>query len=679
MLNRTLPPFREAISGAAALQDLAGIIAHHRIQSSPGFRQAAHFCLGRLREAGLPADIFSFPGDGVTAFWGYPVPQEWVARSGLLRLVAPEKEARVLADFRAEANALIQRSLATPAGGVELEVVVLEDGEEEAEYEGLDVAGKAVLTRGDPGRVRELAVQRHGALGILYDGMREFPPVRPLLGLPDARQYTSFWWEDASEDVPTRCFGFVLTPQLGEHLRRLARAEAREGRAVRVHAEVDAEAYAGHGEVVEAFLPGETAEEVWLVAHLCHPQPSANDNASGAATLLEVARALARLIQSGKLPKPHRGLRFLLVPEMTGTYAYLASHEELIPNIVAALNLDMVGEDQSQTGSTLLLTGAPLSAPSASDDLLALIMEAISGETRDLMGNAEYALFRWAEVPFSGGSDHYILTDPTVGVPCPMLLQWPDKYYHTSADTIDKVDPAMLARVGVAAAAYLWWFATAGRREALWLGPAVVGRAETALGRVRQAWLDGLLSRDPAPTTEALSTALDTLRRRLRLRLEQRVASLALLRRLAGEELPALAGWQAQVKAAGERELQRAGAALADLFGLAEVPAPPAPARVEWDERAAAMVPRRLLRGPASVRNRRSLLLPEEAEAWRQLQKQHERWGEQLLAVYWTDGRRTLLEIADLVEDECGRRDVEGLVRYYELLEKMRLVQIERK
>jgi aminopeptidase YwaD len=676
MLQRNLTLFREAVSGAAALQDLAGIIAHHRIQSSPGYRQAAHFCLGRLREAGLAADIFSFPGDGVTEFWGYPIPQEWTAQSATLRLVAPEKEARILADFRDVKIALIQRSLATPEGGVEAEVVVLEDGEEEDEYKGLDLKGKVVLTRGDIGRVRELAVQQHGAVGILYDGMRESPPVRPLLGLPDARQYTSFWWEDAAEEIPTRCFGFVLTPQQGEWLRRLVRAEAREDRTVRVHAEVDASAYAGHGEDVEALIPGETAEEVWLVAHLCHPQPSANDNASGAATLLETARALARLVETGKLPKPRRGLRFLLVPEMTGTYAYLAGHEDLIPNVVAALNLDMVGEDQAQTGSTLLLTGAPLSTPTVSDDLLVLIMQFLSCDAKDLMGSSEYALFRWTETPFSGGSDHYILTDPTVGIPCPMLLQWPDKFYHTSADTIDKVDPDMLARVGAAAAAYLWWFATAGPREAAWLGPAVVSRSAAALGRVRQSWLDELLARDPVPTPDELAKALHALRRRLRMRVEQRVASLALLQRLAGRDLTQLPDWQAQVDAAGERELQRAWAALADLFSLAELPPLPEAPLDEWDERAAAMVPRRLTRGPISIRNRRGRLSPEDREAWRKLQKEHGRWGGTLLAVYWTDGRRTLLEIADLVEDECGQRTVEGLVRYYELLAKMGLVEI---
>jgi hypothetical protein len=676
MFKRTLPLFREAISGPAAQQDLAGIIAHHRIQSSPGFRQAAHFCLGRLREAGLPAEVLSFPGDGVAEYWGSIIPQEWVAQAATLRLVAPEKEAGVLADFRAEKIALIQRSLATPADGVEAEVVVLEDGEEEAEYEGLDLRGKVVLTRGDHDRVRELAVGRFGAAGLLFDGMREALPVRPLLGLPEARQYTSFWWESTAELEPTRCFGFVLTPQQGEWLRRLVRSEAREGRAVRVHAEVDSSFYAGHAEVVEAYLPGETPQEVWLVAHLCHPQPSSNDNASGAATLLEVARAIARLHEAGKLPKPRRGLRFLLMPEMTGTYAYCATHEELLPNVVAALNLDMVGEDQAQCGSTLLLTGAPLSVPSLSDDLLALIMEAVANDNRGLESEAGFPSFRWATAPFSGGSDHYILTDPTVGIPCPMVGQWPDRFYHTSADTIDKVDPQMMGRVGVASAAYLWWFATAGAAEARWLGQVVVSRAEAALAKMRQAWLDGLLAREPAPSAEDLGKAQETLRGRLELLVEHRVAALLLLKRLAGEgDIPRLATWQGEVRAAGQRELQRAEASLGELFALGALPTPPEHSRDEWEERAAGMVPRRLLRGPFPS-NRRRRLSPEDQSAWRALNKELGYGAAPILAAYWTDGRRSLLEIADLVEREAGWREVQKLVEYYELLQKMELVEI---
>ena len=123
------------------------------------------------------------------------------------------------------------------------------------------------------------------------------------------------------------------------------------------------------------------------------------------------------------------------------------------------------------------------------------------------------------------------------------------------------------------------------------------------------------------------------------------------------------------------REVQRAGTALSELFAASPAPYSALP-RDEWAVRAASMVPRRVERGPFSLRNRRGLLSPAEREEWRALNKHLGHGAGTLLAMYWTDGRRTLLEIADLVEDECGERDLQRLVRYYELLGKMDLVQI---
>jgi hypothetical protein len=76
------------------------------------------------------------------------------------------------------------------------------------------------------------------------------------------------------------------------------------------------------------------------------------------------------------------------------------------------------------------------------------------------------------------------------------------------------------------------------------------------------------------------------------------------------------------------------------------------------------------------LRNRRTLLSAAEREEWRALNKRLGHGAATLLSMYWTDGRRTLLEVADLVEDECGERDLQGLVRYYELLGKMGVMHL---
>jgi hypothetical protein len=44
--------------------------------------------------------------------------------------------------------------------------------------------------------------------------------------------------------------------------------------------------------------------------------------------------------------------------------------------------------------------------------------------------------------------------------------------------------------------------------------------------------------------------------------------------------------------------------------------------------------------------------------------------------MFWTDGIRNLLEISKLVELESGKKDLEYLVRYYEFLQKMGLLEI---
>ena len=119
-----------------------------------------------------------------------------------------------LCDFDAIATSLIQRSL--PVEG-EFDVVALpgKGGKDPADYAGLDVAGKVVLTSVAPSRVAELAIREHGAAGILFDGMAA--GGRTELDLPDARQYTSFWW--AGEAQPLG-WGFVLSPRQGRGLAR---------------------------------------------------------------------------------------------------------------------------------------------------------------------------------------------------------------------------------------------------------------------------------------------------------------------------------------------------------------------------------------------------------------------------------------------------------------------------
>lgn len=650
MFQNQLSLFERELSGEAAKRLAARISQWHRIQASPMYREAATWLHATLRSWGLPTELEAFPTDEGLQAWGEPLFQEWSCEEGWLELLRGDGSTQRLADYRAVPLSLMPRSASVDA---ELELVVVEGGERLEDYAGLDVRGKLVLTRSMPMSVQRVAIEQLGAAGLLFDGMRAIPTLCPPGDLPDAIQYASFWWWGGE----TRAFGFALSPRTGAELRRSYERAARDGRPLRLRARVRSHFSAGTIEAVSALIPGESAEEVLLLAHLCHPAPCANDNASGAAAAMEVARALHALVASGQLPRPRRSIRVLWVPEMTGTYLYLAAHEERIPRTVAALNLDMVGADQASTGSVNTIVHPSDAAPAFVGDLLEALRDMSHGPGHSFQGRSETPLYRHASAPFSNGSDHYILADPSVGIPTPMIIEWPDRFYHTTADTLEHVSPATLHRNMRLAAGYIWAVASAGPSEAAWLAHELHSRFTARLARELQSAATAALGGEP-PVGAGWPE-------RLAFRLDRHGAALASLRRLDPAFDPA--------------PQQQAAAAQAKLLWaqLADVLTPWRPAeRAELTPAEAALTPRRRYRGPVSLRAhlarlpaaRRKALL-DELGAYRELDGLTAD-----IALAWADGTRTLGEILTLVELETDTRQPAALLAYFRLLEQLGLV-----
>jgi hypothetical protein len=558
-----------------------------------------------------------------------------------------------LADYREVPLSLMPRS--APADG-EYEVVVVEGGDRPEHYDGIDVHGRLVLTRSMPMAVHHLAIERFGAAGLIFDGMRSVPQVCPPGDLQDDIQYASWWWWGGE----TRAFGFALSPRAGAELRRSIERRARRGEPpVRLRALVRSHFADGAIEAVTAQIAGETDEQVLIVGHLCHPAPMANDNASGAAAVMEAARAISALITGGRLPKPRRGIRFLWIPEMTGTYAYLAAHEAELPRFVAGLNLDMVGEDQEQTGSSWLLVRTSDAMPSFAAPLLEAIREGYFGEAHSFSGQGDFPLFRHAVVPYSNGSDHYIMGDPSIGIAAPMLIQWPDRFYHTTADTLDKVSPVSLQRSTALAAAYAYFVANAGPREVAWLAREMNYRFELRQARKLQSAVTAALG-GSAPSGAPWD-------RRVAFQIDRQVAALESLRRLDPSFDPA--PWQAAARAIGEAAWARARDVLDDWRSM-DV------ATLAEDD--AQQIPVRRYRGPVSLRPYLRRLPAEEREAAQATLRRHSAFCDLPadVALYWANGARTLAEILDLTELETGVRDAEGLAAYFKLLARLALIDL---
>ncbi len=687
---------REA-SGVNAKNIVAEITRYHRIQASPGFREAATYCKEWLKENGLDSvEMLEFPGDGKKMYWSCRMPEAWAARDAELRIVSPKKFQKILCRYRDTPLSIIQRSAPTPPEGVDAELILLEDGTEDVDYSGRDVKGKIVLTSGDLDLVRALAVDKHGAIGIITDRMPEFPPVRHKMDVGDALCYVSFWWRKGEK----KCFGFVVSPKEGEKLRNVVKdlerkrslrekLEEDEKKGVRVSAKVDAEFYSGTCEDVTAVIRGKNLfeEEVLVVAHLCHPRPGANDNASGCAAAMESARCLNNLISQGELPRPRRTIRLLLVPEMTGTYAYLATHEDNIPKIIAGVNLDMVGHDQDVTKGPLLVEKTPEASPSYVNYLMANIMKDLAKGGESLGGTAEYALFKWAVTPYSGGSDHYILSDPSVGVPTPMIIHWPDLYYHTSQDTIDKVSAEELKRVVMMTSTYAYFLANAGFDECIWLANQAATEAEKRiLGTVQDKLSQLMAEEDRSKKPERIVRALKEVEEAVSYVLKREIGALWSVERIVPrKEKKTFEAYfrslEIDMKRVAERELERTKQAVkmyCRAKGYGELPVFEK-LRMKKDEKmAATMVPRRIFRGPISTDLALERMTEEERVAYlKMMLKKKKFWSTIDLAVYWTDGVRSLLEISRLVEQEAGKVDLKFLIDYFKAIGKYGLIKVE--
>ncbi len=99
---------------------------------------------------------------------------------------------------------------------------------------------------------------------------------------------------------------------------------------------IDSSLEPGHLTYGECFLPGESAEEVLISTHICHPS-LCNDNLSGVA----VSAFLCRALQSMQ----HKlSYRFLFVPGTIGSITWLAMNQEHTSWIRHGLVLTGVGD-----------------------------------------------------------------------------------------------------------------------------------------------------------------------------------------------------------------------------------------------------------------------------------------------------------------------------------------------
>ena len=247
----------------------------------------------------------------------------------------------------------------------------------------------------------------------------------------------------------------------------MLRRDLAKGEKIWLHAVVKAGQHPGNYEVVTATIPGADPklkeEEIVFSCHLDHQQPGANDNASGCATILEVARTLQKLLNEGKLTRPARTIRFVFPAEIEGTLALLNAKPELAKRIKAVVHMDMVGGGP-ETKAVFHVTRGPMSLPSFVHDVAWAFAEFVNEQSYQYAatGKAAYPLLspeggkeplRAEFSSYSMGSDHDVYQDSSFGIPAIYLNDWPDRFIHTNLDTPANIDSTKLKRVAFIGAA----------------------------------------------------------------------------------------------------------------------------------------------------------------------------------------------------------------------------------
>lgn len=496
--ERAIETLLDGFNRDAAMDHVRFMSRFWRLAGNDGFDQSIDRLYERLLSAGFAIDTRSTRADGPYAapvrVHAYPNPGHgWDHTVGTLAIVnADGSETAVLSKAR-ERLALCINSFPTPPDGRVLKIVDVGRGDRAADYDGKDVRDAIVLGDAEAGRLWREAGSR-GAAGVVSTALPAYiRPTPPGAPEPPRDEWDILQWSSIPYDAAKRPFGFKASPRAAATIRRRLAAGPVQARVT------IASTFTGRpARMLIAELPGSSRahERIVIAAHV--QEPGANDNASGSATLAEMAVAMHRAITAGTLARPERTITFLWIDEISGSRQWITDHAEQAKQVKWMFSLDMTGEDVAKTGGSFLVERWP--DPGAVYDRAwdphsewgrsEIDPKTLTG---DIINDLHLAIARrvgartgWMvrSNPYEGGSDHTVFGSQGV----PSLLDWhfTDRYYHTNVDTPDKVSAGEMRNVAAAVGATAWLMASATEAETREVAALVAAAGRARIERERQ-------------------------------------------------------------------------------------------------------------------------------------------------------------------------------------------------
>jgi hypothetical protein len=504
------------ISGDRAFENDRWLTHYHRTGGSRDFFAAAEWIRTAAERAGLQ-DVRLVRQRYEGHSWSCLGGEAWLVGS----------EPVLLASYGEVAVSIADHSRTTH---VTAELVDVGAGIADADYAGKSVAGRVVLASGSLSAAHREAVWKRGALGVLSHATNrpdafDAPDQVAWGRLPfDARDV------DGVKDGTPSTFAVMISPRRARGLqKRMATAGAPP---LMVKVDIEA-AFLPRAEqaYVEGWIRGTEVrdQQIVLTAHIQEEMTSANDDGSGCANLIEIGRALTRLIAEGKLPRPRRDIRFWWVNEFASQEQYFRENPGEPARMLLNVNQDMVGARQSMGGRVQYASRLPWSLPHALEDVMESVLLMVRDGNTSLLttrGTAHPQPFtreitavkgsrepyHARMVPYHGSTDHHAFTPAPIGVPATSLTNWPDEFIHSTGDDLEQIDATQLERNAVVVAAVALYFAGLTDADAPALAAYVASRAAARIATDLATGIAHVAEAAPADRPAAFHAARNLLR-----------------------------------------------------------------------------------------------------------------------------------------------------------------------
>lgn len=450
----------DELSGESAKRNLEYLSRLHRMRGSEDYQKAVEFIQTQIKGYGLEnVELLKIPADGKIMYgtqksrpaWNVEFAELWELENTNGKWSPTNR----IGNWEAVPLVLAQDS---ESGEVIADLVDVGTGRSDKDYANKNIKGKLVLTSSQPGAIVPLAIAKYGAAGII-----SYAQNQPTAWYGENDNLIR--WGHLETFAEDKTFAFMVSLKQARDFQKRLQA----GKTIKLSAKVKAGQHPGHYDILTAVIEGADPnlqnEEITFTCHLDHPRPGANDNASGSVTIMEVARALKKLIDEGKIERPKRTIRFIWSPEIEGTTVLLNYRPALAANIKAVIHMDMVGGGP-ETKAIFHVSRSPKSLPSFVSDIgeaFGMYLneasdkfasgEAVDNPVVSLEGGKEdlHAVLG----QFHMGSDFQVFSEGSFRIPSIYLHDWPDRYIHTNYDLPANIDPTKLKRsgfIGVASA-----------------------------------------------------------------------------------------------------------------------------------------------------------------------------------------------------------------------------------